>query len=271
MMDTTVSVQLRVASFKLLALKVASLPKLFRPVYFTVGERVRNKETSRIEDTARFTAFIDDHVARVSGFDLIGDGIRFGFYVGATRNSRHESTHVGCSVVLRGRRWESADYLTLLKELCTVPGIEEADACRSEEWNYRHLAIKQFPQLSVRQTLGVDPSALLPGLYWWVVFSNELATRHGQDVAELAKFARHYECWQTAEGGSLHAFRLYDSPDEWENEKARISAFLEAHPNFFSMTRIAEHIEAAQSEEALDELVRPYRAGAVPWERSLNP
>ena len=265
MMDTTVSVQVGLSSFKELANCIASLPKPFRPTYFTVGERVRNKEASRIKDAARFAAFTDDHIARVSGFDLIGEYIRFGLFVGATRNSRHESTHVGCSVILRGRHWKAADYLTLLKELCSVPGVEEADACRREEWNYRHLSIKQLPQLSVRQTLGADISAFLPGLYWWTIFSDELAARHHLDVAELVEFAGHYERWQTTEGGQLHAFRLYESPDDWEREKDRVSVFLESHPNFFSLTRLAERIEAAQSEETLDEVVQPYRAGAMPW------
>lgn len=265
-MDATVSVRVRVASFELLARKVASLSKPLRPVYFTLGGRVRNKETSRIEDAARFSAFIDDRVAQVSGFDLIGDGIQFGFYVGATRNSRRESTHVGCSVILRGRRWKSADYLALLKELCSVSGSEEADACRREEWNYRHLSIRQFPQFSVRQTLGVDITAFLPGIYWWTVFSDELAARHRLDVAEMADFAVRHERWFTEERGGLHAFQLYDAPDDWKQEEARISAFLEAHPNFFSLTRIAARIEAAQSKEALYEVVQPYRAGAVSWE-----
>jgi hypothetical protein len=70
-----------------------------------VGARVRNKDASRVDDTARFSAFVDERVDRVSGFELIGDRIRFGFVVGETRNERHESTHVGCSVLLRGKRW----------------------------------------------------------------------------------------------------------------------------------------------------------------------
>lgn len=264
-LDTFVDVRVRVESFRALAKHVASLPAPFRPTYFTVGERVRNKEASRIEDTMRFNAFIDDHVTRVSGFDLIGENIRFGFFVGETRNTRHESTHVGCSVILRGRRWKSEDFIALLKMLCSAPGVERGDACRREEWQYRHLNVKKLPQFTIEDTLGVDMSASLPGLYWWTVFSNDLAVRHNLDLAELSKFAGHYERWLTEDNRELHTFRLYESPDDWESEKERVSAFLEAHPNFFSMTRIAERIEGAQSKEAFDEVTRSYWAGAVPW------
>lgn len=266
MIDTFVDVRVRVASFREFAVRIASLSEPFRPTFFTVGERVRNKDASRVDDVARFGAFVDDHVARVSGFDLIGEGIRFGFFVGETRNARHESTHVGCSIILRGRRWKSSDYEVLLKTLCSAPGVERADACRRTEWEYRHGCIKQLAQFSIERTLGIDMSASLPSLYWWAVYSDDLAVRHHLDVADLADFAGHYERWSDGDGGFLHAFRLYDSPDDWEREKERVSTFLDAHPNFFSMTRIAGRIEAAASKEAFDEVTRPYWAGATPWE-----
>lgn len=267
MKDTTVSVKVRVASFRRLAECVAALPEPFRPEYFTLGGRVRNKEASRIDDAARFAAFLDDRVAKVSGFELIGEGIRFGFYVGATRDSRHQSTHVGCSTIVRGRRWKITDYGALLKHLCSVVGVEEADACRREEWTHRHMLVKHFAGCSVQPPpLGVNISASLPGLYWWTVFSDQLATRHRLDVAELAVFAGHHERWFTEDGDGLHAFRLYDSPDDWEQEQARVTAFLDAHPNFFSMSSIANQVEAADSRDALDAVVRPYWTGAVPWE-----
>lgn len=267
MIDYVVGVRVRVASFRQLADLVTSLPKPFRPEYFTVGERVRNKDASRIEDTPRFSVFLDDHVARVSGFDLIGEGIRFGFFVGETRNAQNESTHVGCSVILRGRRWKTVDYSLLLKKLSAVPGSVRSYACQRAEWKYRHESVKQFPNFSVLETLGRDMSAFLPGLYWWTVFSDELAARHHLDVAELADFAGHHERWFTEEGDGLHAFRFYHSPDDWEQEKARVTTFLEAHPNFFSMSSIVGRIEAAATKDALDQIVRPYWAGAIPWEK----
>ena len=164
MTDSLVDVRVKVASFRQLAHRVASLPEPFRPAYFTVGERVRNKDASRVDDPTRFSAFVDDHVDRVSGFDLIGDRIRFGFFVGETRNERHESTHVGCSVLLRGKQWAPNDLTTLLKQLCLASGVERADACRRDEWQYRHLCTKKLPQFTIDRTLGVDMSACLPGL-----------------------------------------------------------------------------------------------------------
>jgi hypothetical protein len=235
-----------------------------------VGERVRNKDSSRVDDPARFSAFVDEHVDRVSGFDLIGERIRFGFFVGETRNARHESTHIGCSILLRGQQWTPVDFIQLLKQLCLASGVERADACRREEWQYRHLCVKKLAQFTVQETLGVDMSAFLPGLYWWTVFSDELAARHRLDVAQLAAFSGHSERWFTEDRTVLNAFRLYESPDDWEREKARVSAFLESHTNFFSMIRISSQLEAAESKEQFDEVTRPYWAGAVPWERSFE-
>jgi hypothetical protein len=265
MTDSFVSVRAKVASFRQLAHRVASLPEPFRPTYFTVGERVRNKDTSRVDDPTRFSAFVDDQVGRVSGFDLIGDRIRFGFFVGETRNERHESTHVGCSVLLRGKQWVPNELMRLLKQLCLTSGVERADACRRVEWQYRHLCTKKLPQFTIDRTLGVDMSACLPGLYWWTAFSDELAARHRLDVEELAEFSGHSERWFTEDRAALNAFRLYELPDDWEKERPRVSAFLESHANFFSMTRIAPQLEAAESKEQFDEATRPYWAGAVPW------
>lgn len=269
MIDTFVDVRVRIANFRELAHHVAALPEPFRPIHFSRGERVRDKDASRIDDSGRFAAFVDQQVSRVSGFDLVGQRIRFTFFGGETRTANHESTHIGCSVTLRGRQWSLADFTLLLKLLCSAPGTERADACRRAEWEHRHLYVKMLPPISIQTTLGVDMSASLPGLYWWTVFSDALAKRHDLDIGELTRFAAHHEWWATDDGGRLYAFRLYPSPDDWEREEARISEFLERHSNFFSLTRIAERVENTQTKEEFDQFVRRYRAGALPWERRV--
>lgn len=266
MIDTLVSVGVKVANFRDLVDRVASLPQPFRPIHFSRGERVRDKGASRIDDSDRFIIFVDQRVDRAEGFDLVGQRIRFGFFGGETRTANHESTHIGCSVMLRGRQWSMADFTLLLRLLCSVPGIDRADACRRAEWEYRHLYVKMLPPISIQTTLGVDMSAALPSLYWWTVFSDELAERHNLNIGELAAFAQHSERWRTDDGNGLHAFKLYDAPDDWERERPRVSAFLEAHPNFFSLTRNAALIERTQTKEEFDQVVRPYRAGFLPWE-----
>lgn len=266
--DLMAGIRVELVSYHALAYKVSSLPEKFRPKYFTVGERVRDKSASSISDHERFAAFLNEHIGNVSGFDLIGSRIRFGFFVGETRNAHHESTHVGCSVILRGRDWTSTDLEALLRELCSIPGVERAYACRRDEWERRHLYIKKLPQFSIQTTLGVDMSAALTGLYWWTIFSENLISRHQLNVNELAIFAKRHERWLTAEGVPLHAFELYDSPDDWEREDGRISAFLSAHPSFFSLARIQTRIGEAVTKEEFDSIARPFRAGAVPWEAS---
>ena len=270
MIDTFVDVRVRIEYFRELAHCVAALPAPFRPIHFSRGERVRDKDASRIEDTGRFSAFVDDQVERVSGVDLVGQRIRFGFFVGETRTAHHESTHVGCSVMLRGRQWSSEDLTTLLKLLCSGPGTERADTCRRAEWSFRHTYVKMLPPISIQTTLGVDMSPSLPGLYWWTVFSDALADRHNLDIDELAAFARHSERWLTGDGEVLHAFQLYDAPDDWEREIPRISGFLDAHPNFFSLTRIAAYVNNTKTKEEFDQVVYPYRAGALPWEEKIT-
>lgn len=266
--ESVVGVRVKIASFRDLAYKVFSLPEKLRPTYFTVGERVRDKTTSRISDHARFSAFLNEHVANVSGFYLIGSRIRFGFFIGETRNAHHESTHVGCSVILRGRDWTDADLITLLRELSSIFGVDRAYACRRDEWERRHLYIKKLPQSSIQTTLGVDMCAALTGLYWWTIFSEELISRHQLNIIELATSAKKHERWLTTVGVPLHAFELYDSPDDWEEEDGRISAFLKSHLSFFSMARIQTGIDEVVTKEEFDSIARPFRAGAVPWEVS---
>ena len=59
----------------------------------------------------------------VMGFGLtgvvpgVGLGLdEFGVFVGETRSASHQSTHVGCSALLRGARWRPADM-----ELLRIP------------------------------------------------------------------------------------------------------------------------------------------------------
>lgn len=268
--ESFVDVRVKIAAYRQLAHRVACLPVPFRPKYFGLGGRIREKEHSHVDDQRRYEAFVDERVDKLSGFDLVGEGIRFGFFVGETRNDRNESTHVGCSVLLRGVQWASADLERLLRLMCLNAGVERAEACRRDEWTYRHVYVKKLDQFTIERTLGVDMSASLPGLYWLTVFSDELATRHGLDAEELAKFSNRYERWSTEDGTTLSAFQMYESPDDWVRERSRVSAFLETHSCFFSMTRIAPTLDAAESKEEFDEVTRPYWAGAVPWSHAIG-
>ena len=271
MMDSFVDVRVKIEKFGEFARYVASLPQNFRPKYFTVGERVRDKEKARIDDVSAFGSFVDEHANRVSGFDLIGERIRFGFFVGETRTAEHKSTHVGCSVILRGRQWSADDLTELLKLLCIARGVERGEACRREEWEFRHKCVKHVAGLIIERTLGTDMSAALPSLYWWTVVSEELAARHRLDIAELAAFAKLHERWITEDSRVLHAFRLYDRPDDWVAAQPSVTKFLEGRANFFSLTRLANEIDAANSKDAFDATTRPFVAGARPWElRNLH-
>lgn len=265
-MDVLVSVSVKLEGFRPLLHHIATLPRPFRPTHFTVGERVRNKESSRIDDVSRFSDFVDDRVGRLSGCDLVGEKIRYGIFVGATRTAKQEPTHIGCSVIMRGAHWRPVDYESLLRRLCAVPGVECGDACLRDEWRHRHVCVKALGDTSIQTTLGVDISAQLPGLYWWTVFSDELVQRHQLDRAELDSFSESSERWGGGEGSLLNAFRLYECPEAWCEQDARISSFLHRHLNFFSLTRIQSKIDAAQTKEEFDAAVRPYRAGALPWE-----
>lgn len=265
MSDSFVSVRVKIAEFENLAHLIASLPLPFRPKYFSKGGRVRNKSECLIYDEARFRDFVAERVRLVSGFDLVGERIRYGFFVGETRNSEQQSTHVGCSVTLAGARWSADDLLELLKLLCRALGVERAEACRRDEWEYRHICVKQLADYSIQRTLGVDMSASLPGLYWWTVFSEELAMRHRLDVAGVEAVAKSSERWLDGDRRLLHAFRLYDAPDDWIASKGDVTAFLEKRSNFFSLARLAQAIDSATSRDAFEAATRPYVAGAKPW------
>jgi len=127
--------------------------------------------------------------------------------------------------------------------------------------------VKELPEFTIERTLGTDMSAALPGLYWWTVFSAELAARHDLDVAELTAFSKGADQWVTDDGHVLHVFRLYDEPDDWLKAQGRVSDFLERHPNFFSLTRLVPLIDGANSKAEFDAATMPFVAGTRPWIR----
>jgi hypothetical protein len=266
MNETRISVVVDLAHYRNLIGTVAALPERFRPEYFTVGYRVRNKERSRIDDQERFEAFLAPFIEDASGIDLIGSKKHFMFIAGASRNSQHWPTHMECSVSLKGKGFSEADALELLRLLCTTPGATFGQACQFEEWHFRHRCIKVSSLIFVECTIGTDASFAIPGLYWWTVLSDELVARHHVDLAELEAFAHDYQQWRDGEGGRLHAFRLYGAMDDWQSEAPRISSFLEAHPNFFSMTRLWPQIEATTTRDAFDAVIDSYWTGKQPWE-----
>jgi hypothetical protein len=265
MITREVNIVIDLAHYRDLIDTVMLLPERFRPEYFTVGDRVYNKERSRIDDSERFEAFLAPFIKDASGIDLIGPKKHFMFIAGASRNAQHWPTHMKCSVSLKGKGFSQADALELLRLLCAVPGVTFAQTCHFEEWLFRHRCIKWSP-FAIQCTIGTDNSFLVSGLYWWTVLSDELVARHHVDLAELEAFAHDYQQWRDGEGGRLHAFRLYDAMDDWQSEAPRISSFLEAHANFFSMTRLWPQIEATTTRDAFDAVIEPYRSGKQPWE-----
>lgn len=265
MITREVIVVVDLAHYRNLIDSVVGLPERFRPEYFTVGERVYNKERSRINDKERFEAFLAPFLEKASGIDLIGPKKHFMFIAGASRNTQHWPTHMKCSVSLKGKGFNEADALELLQLLCATPGVTFGQACHFEEWHFRHRCIKRSP-FSVECTIGTDNSFLVSGLYWWTVLSDELVRRHHVNLVELETFTQDYQQWQDNAGGRLHAFKLYESMDDWQSEESRISLFLESHPNFFSMTRIWPRIEAAATHDEFDAAIESYWAGKWPWE-----
>lgn len=263
--DSLVNVRIRIDDYRPLVHRIARLPRPYRPNYFTSGGRVRDKSKSLIEDATQFDRFVDECVDRAAGFDLIGAGIRFSFFTGETRTVENRSTHVGCSVLLSGSRWNAESYVKLLRQLCCAKGTESGETCRRSEWKYRHLCVKELPEFTIERTLGTDMSAALPGLYWWTVFSAELAARHDLDIAELTAFSMGADQWVTDEGQVLHVFRLYDEPDDWLKARERVSDFLERHANFFSLTRLVPAIDRANSKADFDAATIPFVAGTRPW------
>jgi len=127
--------------------------------------------------------------------------------------------------------------------------------------------VKELPEFTIERTLGTDMSAALPGLYWWTVFSAELAARHDLDISELTAFSKGADQWVTDEGHVLHVFRLYDEPDDWWKARDRVSDFLERHANFFSLTRLVPVIDRANSKADFDAATMPFVAGTRPWIR----
>lgn len=268
MVDSIVGIRVKIHFFTDLVQKISCLPGRFRPEYFSLGERVRNKNDSKIDDAARFSEFLDDRVKNMSGFDLIGKGIRFGFFVGETRDINFNPTHVGCSILLRGREWSDRDLSDLLNELCVTNGLERGYACRREEWERRHIYTKIFPEMSIQTTLGVDMSAFLTGIYWKIVLSDELLFRHKCNIDTLNSISIGRRDFVLNDGTGYHILKFYDNSGDWIKKDLFISNFLKHNSCFFSMDRIIPDLERADTKEKFDRMARPFRAGAVPWTNS---
>jgi hypothetical protein len=245
--------------------KILALPEDIRPLYFTLGSRVRNKEKSLIANRTFFEPFLQERLKSLSFFDLVGPNLSVMILSGASRDSMRNPTHMDYIITVKRKQWPSERVFQLFHELCTISGVEFAICAKADEINHRHRYIIPYGEGTKEGNLGNDPSGQLPGLYWWTAFSEVLMQRHKVDIAKIVHFSKRHEVWKSSDGDNIYVFNQFENYEEWQDHTGRINTFLQNNSEFFSLQKIYPALLAAKTEEERKAVTYPYWTGSIPW------
>lgn len=262
-MADKVSLVFPMARYDQLVNAIRRLPSEFRPTYFSFSERVQSKE-NLIEDDEKFSDFFE-RSKRISTC-LIGDKIAFDLNPNNYRDTERQPTHGKVFVDIK-RGFKHKDQLQKLLHLL----IEAGDSpfgyvSEYAEWKSRNHLEKKWANpknhagsSSVSFVVGGDFRRYLTGLYWYTVFEEAYLRKHGVSPGKIAEIAIKYEQKSTNDGRNLHCFQFFDKSEKWLDHAEKLDNFCRDNKQFFSMLRVKDAIDAAETDDALNEALCSYR------------
>lgn len=251
------------ARYEQLVNAIRQLPTEFRPVYFSFSERVQSKE-NLIESAEKFSDFFErsKHIST----DLIGEKIAFTLSPGSFRDAERHPTHGYLAVdVKRGFKHKDR-LLELLHLLIEAGDVPFGYVGEHAEWRFRNYLEKKWANpkdhagtSSVSFVVGGDFRRYLTGLYWYTVFEETYLREHGVAPEKIAEIAIDYEQRSTNDGRNFHCFQFFDKSEKWLDHAEKLDNFCRDNKQFFSMMRVKDAIDAAETRDALNEALSLYR------------
>lgn len=205
--------------------RLLDLPPTLRPTHFNIGE-----DEPRLP-LSSFDRLPADLRARQAGYFLYGPSSSFEVAV-LPRGG----------IDLMGNLHLPPDqveaYFLHLTSLQPAYGY----AALPEERVARNRVSHQFGLNQIEAWVGRRSDKWLPGLYWLNLLSDEVATRHGVAVDELASASHRY----LKLGNGLHLFQLYLLPQDWRGSDI-YSEFSQKIPGLFDIEVVKRRLPVTKN------------------------
>ena len=196
-----------------------ALPKELRPLYFSNDETEVASKTNLIEDSKRFSAFVE---AQKYGFFLRSHNISYNI-----RTVPQKA--VICDGFLDVEYGLATEFLAQMTAAKPVFGF----ACVPEEREWRNRVIVRLGNNTIESWVGRDTRKYVPGLYWTTLMSHALAMRHGISIPDLKRNAIECKCI-----GDFHLFRFYENPNDWLANKGKMDELCLLSAGIFSVINV---------------------------------
>ena len=128
-----------------------------------------------------------------------------------------------------------SDISSLLKNMMSAKPRFGFAACSAERRARNFIQIKTDIG-SESAFFGQNLDRFIPGIYWITLISDELANRHGLDLAPVAEGSVSQD-----QNSECRLFQMYENPADWKREEKRLNA-LSAPNGFFHRKDVIDDI-----------------------------
>lgn len=220
-----------------------SLPSAFRPIFFSEEESLKSRD-DQLADEQRFREFRDRNPA---GFFLFSESCLYNFFI----NRKGYSVAL---VYLEDRRLYSEIPILFgaVAEASSIFGY----ACDSEEYDHRNRYYITIGMNQIEDWIGRDLEKYIPGVYWYTLFSDELLSKHGVDLAGLTAEAISTE---TLGDGSLHLLKFFENPEDWKENAERLDKLCERTDGVFSRKSVETAVSGVSNYLEYDDIIADWR------------
>lgn len=217
------------------------LPSRIRAERYSADED-SGKAEGKLADESKFNAFV---AKNEYGFFLFAERTRYNILL------RPKDGFSNVIVDALGDGFSEADAVVVLETLARA-GSTFAFAASADEYHHRNRYVRTLGTNQFEAWVGRDLRKYLPGIYWLTMISKDHA-----DVLTAATNALGAVVTQIdAEHWLVKAF---DSPNEWQQNAARLDGWLTKQPKFFSKNRVVAQLDAAQNIGILSEIAAECR------------
>lgn len=126
-------------------------------------------------------------------------------------------------------------------------------ACEPDERERRNRITTRLGVNTIESWVGRDPQRYVPGLYWWTLISEGMATKLGLAISEIVCLAKEEI---TLESGA-RLIRFYDMPRDWQSADGLVRSYPTLR-GVFDVEKIRPTIEKARNFLELSTLVHDW-------------
>jgi hypothetical protein len=229
--------------------------EFFKPIYFNVTDRVRNKE-DRIADKKRFDEFRQKNP---NGYCLFTD---YGYFnLRSIKGTNFSYSLSFYSKTSKAKMNKIAENIRKLLEKMLEFNPIFGFAGNWEEYKHRNFIYKKLminfrgevQDASHEGFYGFNLKKELPGLYWYTIISKEMLKQHDINLDKITK-----EAALIKESNNCYLINFYEKYFDWQLNIEKLDGLCRQEKRIFFIGDMKEDIKKVNSFKELDEQLKKW-------------